>query len=93
MKNKIIESVIVAITTTFILKLFERYGNMEMLKYFYHAFVIELWPIWIGLVVGLLWWFIRFQYGLWRSSQRLDDWVREIRQIKDNVNNHYKQHS
>ncbi len=44
-------------------------GGPNPLETLWQTFIVEMWPMWVGLVVGGIHWFVRF---LWRVERMAD---------------------
>lgn len=53
-RYKLLQSVGVSIFSTFIIKVIEKYGNINLMKSLFQTFFIELWPIWCSIGIGLI---------------------------------------
>lgn len=45
-------------------------GGPNPLRTFWNVFVVELWPLWAGLIIGGIYWFVRFLMRLQRGTER-----------------------
>lgn len=52
----------------------------------YKIFVIELWPIWAGLIVTVLYWFIRYQLDIHKSTKTTVEEIIRINKALKNTN-------
>ena len=52
----------------------------------YKIFVIELWPIWVGLIVTILYWFIRYQVDIRKSNKTIAEEIIGIKKSLKNTN-------
>lgn len=73
--RRIIESVSVGIFLIIISKALEEYGPIDIMKSIYQHFIIELWPMWIGLIAAFLYWIIRDYIQLKRFNNDLKKWI------------------
>lgn len=73
--RRIIESVIGGLIVAFLLKGVEKYGGINIMKSIYQTFMVELWPIWIGLLTALLYWTITDYIKLRRFCNFLEKWI------------------
>lgn len=53
--------------TSGILQIFNKYGDMSMIKSLFYNFVVELWPGWVGIAAVLIYWFISFSVKVFRT--------------------------
>lgn len=58
--RRIVESIIAGFIAGILLKVLDKYGGIGIMKSLFQTFVIELWPMWIGLAIAVIYWFIRF---------------------------------
>jgi hypothetical protein len=70
--RRILESIISGLVIAFLLKALDKYGGIESI---YQTFIVELWPIWIGLLTALLYWFIADHIRLRRFTNNLRQWI------------------
>ena len=78
MIKRFIEGIVIAIISGFILKGFGKYGSIQMIKSLYQTFVVEMWPIWTGLVIAVIYWFIRFLLDVrkvLKDHKILEGWI------------------
>ncbi|MGD0885236.1 MAG: hypothetical protein ABSA46_10280 [Thermodesulfovibrionales bacterium] len=69
MGQRLLEGLVIGLITTVLSKVIE-IGKVDMLSKIYQHFVIELWPIWAGMVAASVYWFIRFQFDLYKFKNR-----------------------
>lgn len=95
-----IEGIIIGIISGFIFKGLDKYGGIEIMKSLFQTFVIEMWPVWSGVIIGIIYLFIRFIFdvrkaylgygGFVRKTEKglekLDQGLREMRFDFKNVN-------
>jgi len=73
--RRILESIIGGLVVGFVLKGLEKYGGISIMKSIYQTFIVELWPLWIGLLAALLYWIITDYIKLRRFSNDLIKWI------------------
>ena len=73
--REIIKSVIAGFIIIIVSKALEVYGGISIMKSIYQTFVIELWPIWIGLLAASLYWIISDYIKLRRFRNKVDKWI------------------
>lgn len=64
----------VAVITAFVLKashlIWDRIGSANFIMIIWQSFFVEMWPIWIGLAIGAIYWYVRFLLGISRMAER-----------------------
>jgi hypothetical protein len=73
--KRIWESILAGIIVGLIFQGLEKFGGINIMKFIYQSFVVELWPMWIGLLVALLYWMIRDYIKLRRFINNLEKWI------------------
>lgn len=71
MIKKIVTSIIIWFSTTILTKLFDKFSGVLMLKDIYNSFVIEIWPIYIGIIGVIIYWV----YLLIKGNIFFKNWV------------------
>ena len=96
MIQRFIEGIIIGVISGFVLKGLDKYGGIEMIKSLFQTFVIEMWPIWFGLTIALLYWFIREVISIHKCitrslnfDKKLDELGAERRELLTHVHNSY----
>ncbi len=67
--RRILETVGVVILTALISKAIEKIPNVQWL---WQTFFVELWPLWLALSVGAVYWLARDYMGLRRTVKKLE---------------------
>jgi hypothetical protein len=73
--RRIIESVIAGVIVAFISKGLGKYGGIDIMRSVYQTFVVELWPIWIGLLGALVYWIVIDYIKVRRFINDLIKWI------------------
>jgi hypothetical protein len=73
--RRVIESVIAGLIILFVSKGLERFGGPNIMKSIYQTFILELWPIWLGLLVALFYWITVDYLKLRRFANQLKEWI------------------
>jgi hypothetical protein len=71
----IIKSVIAGSIILVVSKILEVYGGIKIIRSLYQSFIIELWPIWIGLLAASLYWIISDYIKLRRFKNKVEKWI------------------
>lgn len=94
--KEIFKTIVIWAISALISKGLDKYGG-QIMKEIIQTFIIESWFIWIGLAVVSIYWFVKFQLGIHNHikdlNERISDWQREITSIRDNIEQHYRNHS
>lgn len=67
--RRILEAIVLVILTALISKAIEKIPNIQWL---WQSFFVELWPLWLALGVGVVYWLARDYMGLRRSVKKLE---------------------
>jgi len=67
--RRTLEAIVLVILTALISKAIERIPNVQWL---WQTFFVELWPLWLALSVGTVYWLARDYMGLRRIVKRLE---------------------
>jgi len=78
--KKILESIIVWFVATIVLKALEKYIGVNIMESIFQTFIIELWPIWVGLLIACIYWLVRDYIKLRNSSKKLMAFKQELRE-------------
>ncbi len=84
--KRIIESLIAGCISGILVKVVDKYGGFLQMEDLYKIFVIELWPIWVGLIVTILYWFIRYQVDIRKSNKTIAEEIIGIKKSLKNTN-------
>jgi len=76
--------------TNFLSDVAKKYGGISM-EFLYKYFWTGVWPIWIGLIIAVTYWFIRFLFNFRRqymhykdfSIKTEDDWRKTHQNVLD----------
>ena len=74
-KNPRWVSLIVAVCSAIVSKLIWEAISMDRLLWRWRAFVVDFWPMWFGLLLGLLCWGILDYIKLRRFNNYLKKWI------------------
>jgi len=74
-KNSIWVSLTIAVCSAIVSKLIWEAISMNRLFWIWRAFVVEFWPMWFGLLLGLLCWGIMDYIKLRRFNNNLKKWI------------------
>ena len=61
--SRLLQGIVIIIISTLVLEGLNKYVEIKMVKSLFQNFVIELWPLWIGLAIGIIYWIIHYEYG------------------------------
>jgi hypothetical protein len=84
--KRIIVSLIAGCMSGILLKAVDKYGGFLQIEDSYKIFVIELWPIWVGLIVTVLYWFIRYQLDIHKSNKTTAEEIIGMKKSLKNAN-------
>jgi hypothetical protein len=84
--KRIIESLIAGCISGILLKAVDGYEGILQMKDLYNTFVIELWYIWAGVIIAILYWFVRYQLDIHKSNKTIAE---EIIRIKKSLKNNH----
>lgn len=90
------QGVCIGVATAIITKLIEKYGDINLMQSLFQTFFIELWPMWVGVGVGLIYVVLRgvisihkfIRKGL-KFDKKLDELGIERRELMTHVHNSY----
>jgi len=95
-RSPLLHSACIAVISPFILKAIENYRGINLMKSLYQSFVVELWPIWVGLAFALLYWASReiisihkFLTAGLKFDEKLNEFGIERRKLMTHVNESY----
>jgi hypothetical protein len=71
MIRELAKAIFIALVIGFIFKGLDKYGGIETMKLVFQTFVIELWPMWLGVAAALIYWFVRFQMKIYKLYRYL----------------------
>lgn len=66
MIRELVKGILIGLVVSFISKGLDKYGGIETMKSLFQTFVVELWPIWLGVAATVIYWFVRFQINVYR---------------------------
>lgn len=84
--------VISILATVILSKIVEKIGASQMkelLSQIYQLFVIGIWPVWVGLVVMLIYLFVMF---LIDTHKKIKDLIKEVKTLKMSISNQGEGH-
>jgi hypothetical protein len=84
--KRIIESLIAGCISGILLKAVDGDEGILQMKDLYNTFVIELWYIWAGVIIAILYWFVRYQLDIHKSNKTIAE---EIIRIKKSLKNNH----
>lgn len=84
--KRVIESLIAGCISGILLIAVDRYGGVLRMVDWYRTFAIELWPIWGGLIVTTLYWFIRYELDTRKSIKTAAEEIVKINKALKNTN-------
>jgi len=73
--KEILRSIVIGVIVGLLLKALDKYGGIDAMKSIYQTFIVELWPMWIGLLAASLYWIIADYIKLRRFSKDLKKWI------------------
>jgi hypothetical protein len=73
--KEILKSILIGVIVGILLKALDKYGGIDAMKSIYQTFVVELWPMWIGLLVASLYWIVVDYARLRRFKNKLEKWI------------------
>ena len=85
--RRIIELIVVGLVVGLILKALDEYGGINMLKSIFQTFIVELWPMWGGVLAACIYWFVRDYLKLRHlknngKNKNIDTLAKDIKDIK-----------
>ena len=96
MVRRLLDGICIFIVSTIIIKGLDKYGGIEMIKSLFQTFVVELWPIWFGLGIAIIYWFIRGIISIRKCirinlkfDKKLDELGDERRKLLTDINSFY----
>ena len=97
-KSSLLHMLFVAIVSPFIVKAIERYGGENLMKSLFQSYFVELWPVWFGIGLALVYFIIRtiiqidnfLRKGL-EFDEKLNAMMAERRDLMTHVHNTYNE--
>lgn len=96
LRSTFLQAGVIAVISPFIVKAIEKIGGENLMKLLFQTFFIELWPVWVGIGLGLAYLAMRevisihkFLTAGIKSNEKINELEADRRNIMTHVNDSY----